>query len=368
MASLPSVLVNSNREDFESRENVFAGYAMGTVEPTDGLKLIAGVRIESTSFNSVGQFVFDSDGSALPDATIANPRASKMFTDILPSLIIRYDASPTLLLRGAFTTAIQRPNFEDTRNVHSALDDGSQRSIDLRNPLLDPAKALQFDTSVSWYPNRNTGITVGFFYKRIRDFIVDTNLTNTDIRTIAGGTIPLPSAIPGGFVYNRISVPLNGNVGTIYGIEAAYSQSFTFLPKPFDGLFVSASGTWAKSKADIDIRPGNFAFPGQPKWVANGSVGYEDKVFSLRGSVTYKDQTVESIASVAPLDEVRAGYLSYDINVRLNVTKDIQLYADAINLSNERDEIGYRGDRNGGYFQEIERFGRTFQVGVRTTF
>jgi iron complex outermembrane recepter protein len=368
IASLPSVLVNSNREDFESNEKVLAGYAMGTIEPFDGFKLISGVRVERTRFNSQGQFVFDSDGSVFPDATIANPSASKTFTEFLPSVIIRYDVSPTLLLRGAWTFAIQRPNFDDTRNVHSALDDGTQRTIELQNPLLDPAKAMQFDASVSWYPNRNTGVTLGLFYKRIRDFIVDTNLSNVDIRTIAGGGIPLPAAIPGGFFYNDVEVPLNGNVGKIYGVEAAYSQSFTFLPKPFDGLFISASGTWAKSEADIDVRAGTFAFPGQPKWVANGSIGYEDQLFSLRGSVTYKDKTVESIASVAPLDEVRASYLSYDLNFRLNVTKDIQLYADAINLSNERDEIGYRGDRNGGYFQEIERFGRTFQVGLRATF
>jgi iron complex outermembrane recepter protein len=368
IASLPSVLVNSNREDFESNEKVLAGYAMGTIEPFDGFKLISGVRVERTRFNSQGQFVFDSDGSVFPDATIANPRASKTFTEFLPSVIVRYDVSPTLLLRGAWTFAIQRPNFDDTRNVHSALDDGTQRTIELQNPLLDPAKAMQFDASVSWYPNRNTGVTLGLFYKRIRDFIVDTSLSNVDIRTIAGGSIPLPAAIPGGFFYNDVEVPLNGNVGKIYGVEAAYSQSFTFLPKPFDGLFISASGTWAKSEADIDVRAGTFAFPGQPKWVANGSIGYEDQLFSLRGSVTYKDKTVESIASVAPLDEVRASYLSYDLNFRLNVTKDIQLYADAINLSNERDEIGYRGDRNGGYFQEIERFGRTFQVGLRANF
>jgi iron complex outermembrane recepter protein len=369
IASLPSVLVNSSREDFKSEEKVLAGYVMGSIEPFDGFKLISGIRVERTRFNSQGQFVFDSDGSVLVDATIPNPRASKTFTEVLPSVIVRYDASPTLLFRGAWTFAIQRPNFDDTRNVHSALDDGTQRSLELQNPLLDPAKAMQFDASASWYPDRNTGITVGFFYKRIRDFIVDTNLINVaDIRTIAGGSIPLPAAIPGGFAFTSVEVPLNGNVGKIYGIEAAYSQSFTFLPQPFNGLFISASGTWAKSTADIDVRAGSFAFPGQPKWVANGSIGYEDKLISLRGSVTYKDKTVESIASVAPLDEVRASYLSYDVNFRFNVTKDIQLYADAINLSNERDEIGYRGDRNGGYFAEIERFGRTFQVGIRATF
>ncbi len=375
IASLPSVLVNSSREDYKSSEKVLATYVMGTIEPADGLKIISGVRVERTTFNSSGQFVFDSDGSALVDTVIANPDARKTFAEVLPSFIVRYDVSRSLLLRGAISFAIQRPNFDDTRNVHSALDQGPNgRSVELQNPLLDPAKATQFDVSASWYPNRNTGFTVGFFYKRIKDFIVDTNLVSPsltsfiDIRTVAGGNIPLPASLPGGFGYNKVEVALNGNVGKIYGIEAAYSQSFTFLPKPLDGLFISASGTWAKSKADIDVRAGSFAFPGQPKWVANGSIGYEDKLFSLRGSVTYKDKTVESVASVAPLDEVRASYLSYDLNFRLNVMKGIQLYADAINLTNERDEIGYRGDRNGGYFQEIERYGRTFQVGIRADF
>ena len=368
VAGQPGVFVNSNREDYESRERVLAGYAMGSLELSDGLRLVGGVRVERTRFRSDGNFVYDSDGSAFPDQTIALPTATKNFTEWLPSVVLRYDFSPTIVFRAAASRAIQRPNFEDTRNVQSALDDGDERSIDLQNPSLDPARALQFDASVAWYPNRNTGLTLGVFYKRITNFIVDTNLQNIDIRTIPGVDIPLPDAIPGGFVFNDVEVALNGDVGTIYGVEFAYSQSYTFLPRPLNGLFTSVSATWVKSKARIDVREGTFAFPDQPKWVLNGSLGYEDKRFSLRGSATYRSENVDSIASVSPLDEIRAAYLSFDLNARFNVTRGIQLYADAINLSDERDEVSYRGDRNGGFFSEIERYGRTFQLGVRATF
>jgi TonB-dependent receptor len=367
-AGLANVLVNSNREDFESSETVLAGYAMGVLEPSDGLRIITGARIERTKFRSDGNFVFDSDGSALPDATVANPSVSNEFTDILPTLLVRYEASSDLLVRGSFNMALQRPNFEDTRNVHSALDDGTTRSLELQNPLLDPAKAMQFDASVAWYPNRNTGLTLGVFYKRIRDFIVDADFLNVDIRNIPGVNVPLPTSLPGGFVYNNVEVPVNGDVGKIWGAEFSYSQNFTFLPKPLNGLFAVVSATWADSKAQSSVRTGSFVFPGQPKWVVNGSLGYEDKGFSIRGAMTYRDEVLDSIASTPVLDRIRPAFTSFDIDVRFNITDAIQLYADAINITGEQDERYYRGDANGGFFNQIERYGRTFQLGVRASF
>jgi outer membrane receptor protein involved in Fe transport len=84
--------------------------------------------------------------------------------------------------------------------------------------------------------------------------------------------------------------------------------------------------------------------------------------------MTYRDAVLDSIASTPVLDELRPSFTSFDVNVRFNITPTIQLYGDAINITGERDESFYRGDANGSFFSQIERYGRTFQVGVRASF
>jgi iron complex outermembrane recepter protein len=392
------VLVAKGREDFLSRERVSAAYGMVSFDPIDDLKIIAGMRVETTEFTSQGQFVLDNEAVTVfdtgtpgvtpgpqtvsSDASIANPNAKKSYTNYLPSIVARYDVSPKVLLRAAWTNAIQRPNFEDSRNVHSAtLTPGTNpvspalrndvTSISLGNPNLDPAKASQFDASVNWYPNRNTALTFGVFYKRISDFIFDANLNNVDLRTVAGGSIPLPAVDPGnqgGYIYDSVEVALNGDVGTIKGAEFSYNQAYTFFPKPFDGLFTSLSVTWADSEATSVVRADKFAFPGQSKWIVAASAGYENKKFSLRGSMTYRDGNLASLSDVAVLDELRKSYLSYDINMRYDINNTWQIYADAININEARDIRYYRGDANGGFFQELERFGSTYQIGIKASF
>lgn len=191
-----------------------------------------------------------------------------------------------------------------------------------------------------------------------------------DIGNLPGVAIPLPAGLTAADrLFDQVSVPVNGESAEIYGVEFAYSQNFTFLPGALSGLFVNANVTWAKSKSELEFRPGaNLSFPGQPKWVANASLGYENDDFSTRVSLNYRDELLSGVADVPEEDTFRASFMTLDYSLRFTFIPDVQIYIDISNLTGEQDERYYRGGAAGPLFERIERFGRTFQTGVRFNF
>lgn len=371
--SIVATPLNSNREDFTASEEVLAGYGMATLDLGEATRVIAGARVERTRFDTIGSFAIDLETGA--DVVLPGTAAQNSYTNFLPAIIIRHDIGD-LQLRAAWTNAIQRGNFEDINNVQvGTRSDSDNREIALTNPLLEPARATQFDAGLSWFPNRNTSFQITGFYKRITDFIVEATFNRTatarvDIGNLPGVTIPLPTGLAAGDrLFDQVSVPVNGESATIYGIEFAYAQNFTFLPGALSGLFVNANLTWAKSSSEVEFRQGaDLPFPGQPEWVANVSLGYENDDFSTRISLNYRDDLLSGVADIPEEDTFRASFLTLDYQLRFTFIPDVQIYLDLSNITGERDERFYRGGAAGPLFDRIERFGRTFQTGIRFNF
>jgi len=60
------------------------------------------------------------------------------------------------------------------------------------------------------------------YYKALRDYVYDTIANVTDLNA-------------------RITQPVNGGSGQVWGVELGARQKFQFLPAPFDGIGVSAT-------------------------------------------------------------------------------------------------------------------------------
>src|SRR5262249_3209451 len=103
------------------------------------------------------------------------------------------------------------------------------------NPFLKPQWAWNYDASYEWYFNKVGSLTFSLFYKQLHDVVV--NGTFRQDFTNNGATFsPMGTA------------PVNGvGVGTVKGFEAAYQQTYDFLPHPFDGLGLSANFTFVDS-------------------------------------------------------------------------------------------------------------------------
>ncbi len=366
---------NSVASDFTLGEDVLALYGMGSFDISDTFKVIAGVRVEQTDFESTG-FFLEADGEGNADGGPTIPiflgTATREYTDWLPSLVLRWDATDTILVRASYGKGVKRPAFEDATNTQRVTFDTTNpdntRDLVAGNPNLEALTSDNFDVSIAFYPSRTASLQAAFFHKRIRNFFID-----FEPETIDDAPFDIPVGVERNF--RSIETVVNGDTARVTGLELSYAQTFPQAPGILSGLFVTSNITLVDSKAAISSRPGqSFAFPGQADFIANASLGYEDDRFSLRGSVNHRGETLQGISNVpfagvecCAQDRFRAAYTQYDINVRFQVTDFLQVYADAINITGEKD-IRYYAGNNFPLYERVQDFGATYQVGARLTF
>ncbi|KLE33362.1 TonB-dependent receptor [Aurantiacibacter gangjinensis] len=338
------------------------------------------------------------------------------YTEFFPSLNIRWEPTDTLVVRASYTEGLKRPEFReaaailqfrareqglDEDTLQDIIDDdfgGSLASIaeaeaaiaaavaedgdprfendapEVRDPTLDPLTSRNYDASISWYPSRNTALSVAFFYKEISNFIFPVGISGDDV--IDFGFEPDSGTLEGGGV-SRFTTFINGDDASIYGVELNYYQAFTFLPGPLSGLFMQANATIAESEASAPFVDRTFAFPDQSDLIGNLSVGWENDVFSFRAAGVYQGDRLRGL-NQAQLDDSNdpAGDIleeerfQLDFSARYEVLEDVQIYFDAINVLEAEDNRFFRGDPslNGPIFQALEDYGATYQIGVRARF
>ena len=385
---------NRTRRDFVVDENVVSAYLMGKVDVTDRLRLTAGLRAERTEWRGFGFEVervnFDSDSTVNPinpgeppdDFTLAPIplSADTDYTDVLPSLHLRYEPSDSTVIRASVTQAIQRPAFNDNfprRDILSGQDgeDGPfEREVDLGNPDLDPLEATMFDASIAWYPNEYSVLTAGVFYKDIDNFFIDARFEGDDVTLLGLPPANGNAGAAGGF--DEATIVLNGESAEVYGIEFSYIQNFYALPAPWDGLFVEANATFADSDADFgalieqarDLPGEDLPLPDQADVVGNLSFGWENANLTARTSWTYRDELLREIATSREEDIIRKRHLTWDVGLSYRINDTYEVYFDAININEARDRDTLRGADLGRVFEQFEAYGRTFQFGVTGTY
>jgi len=103
--------------------------------------------------------------------------------------------------------------------------------------------------------------------------------------------------------------------------------------------------------------------PDQPAHIANVTIGYDYKGFSTRLSFLYQTDKVTFISTEPILDNFSGAYARWDLTIQQNLTRNIQLFANFINLNNRRDEH-FRGYTltDPTY---IEYYGFTMDIGIR---
>ena len=148
-------------------------------------------------------------------------------------------------------------------------------------------------------------------------------------------------------------------------MELSYSQTFSA------GFFVSGAWTAVDSEADYgDLRPGeHLPLVGQADSIGNLSLGWENDYWSLRVSASYQDDIFFRVAgaSTPELDTSLREATYVDVGVRYNINDNFTVYADVINI-NEEERIRFFPGLVQPWFEQLEDFGRTIQIGVTGSF
>ncbi|HLY57151.1 MAG TPA: TonB-dependent receptor, partial [Stellaceae bacterium] len=304
----------SNQEAFQhDSENVYAGYGMYTVA-IGQLGLIGGVRVEATDARYAANV-----GTTQPDGTtlITPTTSSTSYTNAFPSFQAKYTLADDLIARAAISTAIARPGFNQITAAKTI--DYTQFTVSEGNPGLKPTTSLNFDATIEYYLPKGGIATFGLFDKELDNYIVPTTLFLNNFNN--SGNV---------FMLNSFK-----NIGgaEAQGIELGYTQQFTFLPQPFDGLGFDGNYTYNHSRGQI--RPGEFEpLPSTSPQNFNAALFYEEAPWTLRIASSFVSRNVFSVGSTRDTDIFSSPRMRVDFQGSYDVTDHITLSFDAKNLTN----------------------------------
>lgn len=341
---------------YSINEKAWGGYGLAKFGG-DGWRGNVGVRVVTTDQTSDGFII----GGTNPEFT--NPfggftpsRAKRSYTDILPSANLSVDLSDQVVLRFAAGKTVTRPDFVD---ITPGVDlNGTLLTGRGGDPNLDPYRANQYDLSIEFYPDRETIVALAAFYKDIQSYIVNTTSTEILPGVFVPGSEPAGCVAAGGANPNLFNCPYqinrrsNGDGGRNQGFEFQVSRPI------WGGFGAVANYTYSDAKAS-----NGDPIPGNSKHSLNLTGYYENDLISARLSYNYRSKFFIDIDRAAPLNQ--ASLSSLDASVSVNITDNIALTADAINLTNE-EIVQYSGTR--ARPRAIYDNGRQFYVGARLKF
>lgn len=188
----------NGRSDNTVQEKVWAAYAEVNVNTElmgRKVNIVAGVRYEHTSSRSDSVVVApsalrwdaDNDFTKILAASSTVVSVKNSYDHILPALDFSVDLTDKLKGRVSFGRSIARPGFGD---LFSAVDIGNGTpnrptylggiaNANSGNPMLVPLVSDNFDASLEWYFARSSYLSVGFFDKRVKNFVGQGQDTST---------------------------------------------------------------------------------------------------------------------------------------------------------------------------------------------
>ncbi len=348
-----TVLLNDVLNDYRAQEDVSAAYSMGTFR-FGRTTLITGLRAEHNTFKS-RTYRYNSNAPAAP--TTVN--AKRDYTMWLPGIHLRHELRKNLILRESYNRSYSRP---DVNNLVAGLNlDTNTGNISGGNPNLEPSTSDNYDAQIEYYTPKGGLYSAGVFYKKLKGFYYSTTMrfTNTD----ANG-YPIPDANG-----SRNYSSTDNALGALnYGLELIARQKLLFLPKPFDGLGVSLSGTFTKSDGKY---PGRLSedLPtyGFSDRIYNVAVEYAAGGFRGRLAYTYRSDFLEGLDVDNTFDDYFGAYKSLNWDSSYQVAKNTRVFFNVNNLTDEP-QISYQGYKHPDNPEDITTYGWRATTGVSFRF
>ena len=367
----------------DATETVSAAYAMAQGKfGRDGFLghtgFLGGVRVERTENEAFGWVrarrlsgtaATATEAQAIAAAKVDyadNRRATEGdYTKPFPSLHLFHDITPNLKAKVSWSTSFGRPGFgnlvpgETPNEANAAL--GGRPTLTINNPSLLPQTSRNWDASLDYYFEPAGNLSVTWFHKTIRDYIVS---------GIESGTIGTGNDNGFNGEYPGWTVLTTANAGTaiVQGWEFSYQQNFTFLP----GLLKGLSGminytlldTHGRFTGNTTLTSGQVA--GFVPRTANASLSWNYRGFSARILSNYATTFLTSYGGAQPwrnLYRVKRNLVNlgfaYQVRPSLTLTLDID------NLNNVPQKR-YRGTPDNVEYYNYP--GTTITVGINGRF
>ena len=366
--------------DYTYIENLYAGYGMGDINIGSHFSITGGVRYEETqSTYKVYNLLDARDVNTQSYKEVESNPSNKFW---LPMVATKVNIFDWFDIRYAYTQTLARPDYHQlSPHYHLSYD---RNNVWAGNTRLKPAQAYNNDLILSFHSNKLGLLSVGGFYKEIKNFTYSTQYKLYQSPSRPGldsiGTYADLGSPPksGSTLYTYIN---NDKIATVKGIEVELQTRLWFLPSPFDGIVIGANYSHISSEAyypwfivktlgpgqtvQIDsTRKGRLI--DQPNDIGNAYIGFDYKGFSTRVSFVFQGNSVSYVGSEPEQDGFTDDYFRVDFSMRqLLPIRGLQLFFDVNNINDESNvarQITIKGVTSQKYY------GLTANLGLRYMF
>ncbi len=286
--------------NYDAWENIAAGYFMAEYD-WRRLEIIAGVRAEHTD-----------QGYVLDYPRKAESEGDQNYTDILPSIHLKYNVHRNANLRFSYGRSINRPGFFEIVPYTILNEDYDEKG----NPDLEHTVADNIDLRYEFFPRSSEQFMVGLFWKKLKNPI-EYGLINEGQSTFIS--------------------PMNFGNATNAGIEVDVMKYFNWFGIKANYTYTNSSITTSKRvREGTEVRTVNQTRPlyGQAAHVANLSLLFNFPKYGIEAQVSgsYTGKRLSEISNWLDNDIWEAGYVQLDASVEKSFKAGFSIFAKASNL------------------------------------
>ncbi|CAA0090898.1 Uncharacterised protein [Zhongshania aliphaticivorans] len=347
-----------------------------------------GIRIVQTDVTSVGYRVAYEVVSADPntnglllqeiDGDVERISSGGSYTKYLPSVNFVWEYDETVIMRGGLFRGMSRADpvnlgysrsFDsDETGTATSVSDLVQGANGSGNPDTQPLMSWNADFSLEWYPNDDTILSAGIYYKKfVGGYEQQTVIENF---VVGGETVALPitNTVTTEDTSDIYGLELTGSYrwNTGIGVKAGYNYSdsnFKFEDSLYGDTYTTDENGVKTQLTEGIIAPANI--PGFSKHVFSGQVYYQIGEFDVAAIYKYRSQYFQPYTS----NGTRIRYVDdagvWEARASYNVSENVKIKIEAINLFSEPKTQYFFTEDNLG---EVNDYGPRLFAGVTVKF
>ena len=359
-------------------EHLMTGYVQANIKADVGAAQLTGnmgVQVIATNQSSTGASAvyLGTNPNGSPKIGTAVRKASNDYIDVLPSLNLALRFDSDFVVRFAAARELIRPRMDDMRASASfgyqIVGTVANVTGGSGNPDLEPWRANAVDLTFEKYFGTKGFIGAQFFYKDLKSYIYNQDVviptSSLALASPGNGITISPNAV--------LNIPVNGKGGSIYGVELAATLPFGEIVPALNGFGMTGGVSYTETK--IKPNPGGASedLPGYSKWVANGTLYYENSGFNLRGSARYRSTFVGEVSGFAAnrvrrraaSETIIDAQIGYDFQPG-SALQGLSIYVQGQNLTEEPFVTYNPGDPR--QVIDYQNYGRRFLAGFTYKF
>ena len=313
-------------ENYTATEDIISGYLMGELWLGRNIMVLPGVRVEKTAI--------ESQSRALVSRVTEDKTSLGDYTDIFPSLHLRFKLPMGLNLRFSGSKGISRPSFREMVGFNDY--DPEDLELFAGNPKLIPTRATNLDIILEHYaPRMASHMSAGFFYKKISDVI----------QTVEYSFLEEDGIEWNGYHVTDVETIENVGSGIAQGIELSVQRQLDFLGFPEVGILAN----WTHQlETYLETPEGKReSLPKQADEVLNLAVSFESSKIGFSSRLSYQYRSKIFRGRGTNREEWLDPSSALDLNLRQRLTSNVRVFLNARNLLGEdkiRQYINLRDD------------------------